>query len=208
MPHVILFVDDEPEVLALLRRTFPESEGYETLTAPGGAEALAILASRPVELLVTDQRMPEMTGVELIAQARRRSPDLCAILLTAYTDPRDIVDAINRGEVYRYLVKPWESADLRQTVIRALEQVSLKARARADRRSSSSGGSSRCRPPPSSRETSASRGATRRCSSGCSTASREVVPCDVAAALVATPGAATVLLIRAVGALSEPRSAP
>ena len=60
-----------------------------------------------------------MTGVELIAEARRRKPDLCAILLTAYTEPRDIVDAINRGEVYRYLVKPWESADLRQTVVGA-----------------------------------------------------------------------------------------
>jgi DNA-binding NtrC family response regulator len=125
MPHVILFVDDEPDVLALLRRTFPADEGYEALTAPGAEEALRVLAEREVDLLVTDQRMPGLSGVELVERARSLQPDLCAILLTAYTDPRDIVDAINRGQIYRYLVKPWESADLRQTVLRALERVDL-----------------------------------------------------------------------------------
>src|SRR5512133_3955291 len=103
MPHVILFVDDEPEVLGLLRRTFPPQDGYEALTAGGAEEALKILSEREVELLVTDQRMPGMSGVELVSEARRKRPDLCAILLTAYTDPRELVEAINRGEVYRYL---------------------------------------------------------------------------------------------------------
>src|SRR6266540_4365976 len=126
MPHVILFVDDEPEVLAILRRSFPAEDGYEALTAASGPEALELLAQQPVDLLVTDQRMPGMTGVELVEAAHRRDPELCAILLTAYTDPREIVDAINKGEVYRYLVKPWESADLRQTVLSALEQVDLR----------------------------------------------------------------------------------
>jgi signal transduction histidine kinase len=126
MPHVILFVDDEPEVLELLRCSFPAEDGCEALTASGGEEALRVLAERPIDLLVTDQRMPGMTGVELIAAARRRLPDLCAILLTGYTHPREIVDAINRGEVYRYLVKPWRGADLDQAVRQALEQVELK----------------------------------------------------------------------------------
>ncbi|MGB8932862.1 MAG: response regulator, partial [Anaeromyxobacteraceae bacterium] len=126
MPDVILFVDDEPEVLSILRRTFTERDGYLTLTASGGEEALAILGAREIDLLVTDQRMPGMTGIELAAAARRLRPGLCVILLTAYTDPRDIIDAINKGEVYRYLTKPWEFVDLRQSILRALEQVKLK----------------------------------------------------------------------------------
>ena len=126
MPDVILFVDDEPEVLSILRRTFTERDGYLTLTASGGEEALAILGAREINLLVTDQRMPGMTGIELAAAARRLRPGLCVILLTAYTDPRDIIDAINKGEVYRYLTKPWEFVDLRQSILRALEQVKLK----------------------------------------------------------------------------------
>jgi signal transduction histidine kinase/DNA-binding response OmpR family regulator len=126
MAHVILFVDDEAEVLGLLRKTFPHQDGYVTLTASSAEEALAILEKFEVDLLVTDQRMPGMTGIELVARARQRWPELTAILLTAYTDPKDIVEAINRGQVYRYLTKPWDNADLRQTVLRALEQVQLK----------------------------------------------------------------------------------
>src|SRR5688500_696385 len=101
--HTVLFVDDEPDVVELLRGTFSVLQGYETLTAGSGKEALQILASRPVDLLVTDQRMPGMTGIELVAKARETQPDLCAILLTAYTDPRDLVAAINQAAVYRYL---------------------------------------------------------------------------------------------------------
>ncbi|HSM93682.1 MAG TPA: response regulator, partial [Anaeromyxobacteraceae bacterium] len=126
MPDVILFVDDEPEVLAILKRTFTERDGYLALTASGGEEALAILGARDVDLLVTDQRMPGMTGIELAAAARRLRPGLCVILLTAFTDPREVIDAINKGEVYRYLTKPWEFVDLRQSILRALEQVKLK----------------------------------------------------------------------------------
>jgi DNA-binding response OmpR family regulator/signal transduction histidine kinase len=126
MPDVILFVDDEPEVLAILRRTFAEKDGYLALTASGGEEALAILRAREVDLLVTDQRMPGMTGIELAGEARRVRPGLTVILLTAFTDPRDLIDAINKGEVYRYLTKPWEYVDLRQAILRALEQVKLR----------------------------------------------------------------------------------
>jgi DNA-binding response OmpR family regulator/signal transduction histidine kinase len=124
--HHILFVDDEPEVLSLLRRTFPEEEGYLTLTASGGEEALALLEARPIDLLITDQRMPGMTGIGLAMRARQLRPDLTVILLTAYTDPGELLEAINQGEVYRYLVKPWDTADLRQSVVRALEQLELK----------------------------------------------------------------------------------
>ena len=68
MSDVILFVDDEPEVLSLLKRSFTEADGYLALTASGGREALEILKARPIDLLVTDQRMPGMTGIELAAE--------------------------------------------------------------------------------------------------------------------------------------------
>ena len=126
MAHVILFVDDEPTILDLLREQFPPSLGFEPLAAGSAEQALAILATRPVDLLVTDQRMPGMQGVELVARSRELQPDLTAILLTAYTDPREIVEAINVGRVYRYVTKPWDLADLRQTVESALERVALR----------------------------------------------------------------------------------
>jgi PAS domain S-box-containing protein len=203
MSHVILFVDDEPEVLSLLRRTFPAQEGWETLTASGGREALEILRRRAVDLLVTDQRMPNMTGIELVAEARRLIPDLCAILLTAYTDPRETVEAINRGQVYRYLVKPWEGADLRQAVLRAIEQVELKrerARLTADleRRLVALQFASEITREASVSETPAAlleRVLDRLPS---------IVPCDVAAALLAPEGGAPLCLVRPVAGLSAP----
>ena len=126
MPHVILFVDDEPAILDLLCEQFPPSLGYEPLAAGSAEEALVVLAQRRVDLLVTDQRMPGMRGVELVAQGRELQPDLTALLLTAYTEPQEIVDAINVGHVYRYVTKPWEITDLRQTVHAALERVALR----------------------------------------------------------------------------------
>ncbi len=199
MPHVILFVDDEPQVLDLLGMTFPESAGYEPLTALSGEEALAILARREVDLLVTDQRMPGLSGIELIARARVLHPDLCAILLTAYTDPRDLVEAINKGEVYRYLTKPWETDDLRQTVMRALEQVYLKREkvrlyAELERRLAALSVASdiaRDVGTAGGQETLVERLLSRL---------PGIIPCDLAAALVAPPGsAASLVLQRAPG---------
>ncbi|HTP49925.1 MAG TPA: response regulator [Anaeromyxobacteraceae bacterium] len=126
MANVILFVDDEPAIVELLREHFPPSLGFEPLTAGSAEEALVILATRPVDLLVTDQRMPGMGGVELVAQARELRPDLTAILVTAYTEPEELVEAINVGGIYRYVTKPWDLADLRQTVRSALEHVNLR----------------------------------------------------------------------------------
>ncbi len=202
MPHVILFVDDEPEVLALLRRTFPADDGYEALTAPSGRVALDLLRSRRVDLLVTDQRMPGMSGIELVEAARRLDPELCAILLTAYTDPRDIVDAINRGQVWRYLVKPWEKADLRQTVVRALEQVELRRerarlQAEVERRLDALQAASEI-----AREVGAAESLGRILERVAERLPR-IVRCDVAAAIVAAPEGATDLLIRPCVRLSD-----
>jgi signal transduction histidine kinase/DNA-binding response OmpR family regulator len=202
MPHVILFVDDEPDVLAILRRSFPAEDGYEALTAANGAEALEILARRPVDLLVTDQRMPGMTGIALIEAARRDDPDLCAILLTAYTDPREIVDAINKGQVYRYLVKPWERADLRQTVLRALEQVELRRErqrlySEAERRLEALQAASEI-----ARDVGAAESHARILERVVERLPR-VVSCDVAAVLLVPTDAPPDLIIRPCAELSE-----
>ncbi len=202
MAHQILFVDDEPEVLSLLRRTFTEDDGYLTLTASGGEEALAILAARPVDLLITDQRMPGMTGIGLAVRARRLQPDLTVILLTAYTDPRELLDAINQGEVYRYLVKPWDTADLRQAVVQALRQVDLEREraqlyAEAERRQAALQAASDIARDVGSAESHQAlleRLVERL---------PQVVPCDVVVALLVPEKAAPVLLIRPVAALAD-----
>lgn len=120
----ILFVDDEAHVLSLLTRIFEEE--HDCVAASSGAEALRLLEARRFDLLVTDQKMPGMTGVELIERARERAPELTAILLTAYAEPRDVIDAINKGQVFRYVQKPWELADLLVTVRNALDQSRLR----------------------------------------------------------------------------------
>jgi diguanylate cyclase (GGDEF)-like protein len=203
MAHVILFVDDEAEVLALLRKTFPHQEGYVTLTAGSGEEALAILDKFEVDLLVTDQRMPGMSGTDLVARARQRWPDLTAILLTAYTDPKDIVEAINRGQVYRYLTKPWDNADLRQTVLRALEQVQLKRdrarlHAELERRFAALLAATDV-----ARDVGVAESPLALVERLVERLPR-IVPCDVVAALLVPEGSPPLLLIRPVTTLAEP----
>jgi DNA-binding response OmpR family regulator/signal transduction histidine kinase len=202
LAHVILFVDDELEVLELLRRTFPPEEGYEPLTAPGAGKALEILSRRRVDLLVTDQRMPGRTGIELIQEARKLQPDLCALLLTAYTDPKEIVAAINKGEVYRYIVKPWDTADLRATVLRALDQVHLKAErarlyAEAEGRLAALEAASEL-----ARDVGLADDLPKLLERLVERLPR-IVPCDLAAALIAPEGAPPVLHIRPIVGLSD-----
>ncbi|WP_225409781.1 response regulator [Stigmatella hybrida] len=122
--HTLLLVDDEADVLDILVRMFQRQ--YRVLTATSGQEALSILRTQSVDVLVTDQRMPEMTGIELVAAARAEGIDVTALLLTGYTDPEDIIAAINQGQVYRYITKPWEVNDLLITVKNAVEYTQLR----------------------------------------------------------------------------------
>jgi CheY-like chemotaxis protein len=122
--HTLLLVDDEADVLDILVRMFQRQ--YHVLTATSGPEALSILRTQTVDVLVTDQRMPEMTGIELVTAAREEGIDVTALLLTGYTDPEDIIAAINRGQVYRYITKPWEVTDLLITVKNAVEFTQLR----------------------------------------------------------------------------------
>ncbi len=122
----ILFVDDEENVLRSIRRLFMD-EDYYVMIANSGEEGLEILKQHPdMGLIVSDQRMPGLTGVEFLAQAREIVPDALRILLTGYADINAVVDAINRGGAYRYLTKPWDDKELIQAIHDAAEQSSLK----------------------------------------------------------------------------------
>ncbi|MBN2360060.1 MAG: response regulator [Deltaproteobacteria bacterium] len=121
----LLVVDDEENVRRLLEESL--SDAYRVTTAESGAAALEALAAGPVDVLLTDQRMPNMSGIQLVQRAREIDPDLIAILLTAYTDPRDLIDAINLGGIYRFISKPWDLDDLRLTLLNAVEHRRLRA---------------------------------------------------------------------------------
>jgi putative two-component system response regulator len=127
MPHKIMLVDDEPANLRLLERLFRRD--YQVLTAPSGMEALRLLDQHDVALLVTDQRMSGMSGIELLQRTAEMRPHMVRIILTGYTDITSLVEAINCGQVYKYVTKPWSNEDLRQTISRAIEHYeTTKAR--------------------------------------------------------------------------------
>jgi len=117
--YKILIVDDEPANLRLLERLFRHD--YEVITAESGEEALRLLSQHDAALLITDQRMPGMTGVDLVKETAMVRPRMVRIILTGYTDVDTLVEAINSGHVYKYVTKPWNNEELRLTVSRALE---------------------------------------------------------------------------------------
>lgn len=120
--QTLLCVDDEIDNVEALERLFRNR--YKVLKATSGAEALQILDQHPdpIALIITDQRMPQMTGVEFLEQSLRTQPDSVRILLTGYTDIESIIAAINSGQIYRYINKPWDPVDLNATVDRAVER--------------------------------------------------------------------------------------
>ena len=121
MDHTILVVDDEPASLRALQRTL--SPRYRVLAADSGEMGLEVLAREAVSLIVTDHRMPGLSGVEMLARARSSHPDAVRIVLTGYADVEALVEAINEGAVFYYLTKPWEPRDLLLAVRRGLEWV-------------------------------------------------------------------------------------
>lgn len=121
--HNLLIVDDEKEILRSLKLTFAEE--HEVFTASSGAEALEILKQQDIALIMTDQRMPEMTGVELLEKVIQINPNIVRIILTGYTDTAALVQAINQGHIYQYITKPWERQELRLVIRRALETYEL-----------------------------------------------------------------------------------
>jgi response regulator RpfG family c-di-GMP phosphodiesterase len=121
----ILCVDDEPSILSSLRRLF-RSRGFQVLTAESGAAGLSILESETADLVISDMRMPEMDGVVFLEHVRQRWPDTIRLLLTGYADITSIMGAINRGEIYRYIAKPWDDNDIFLTVQAAIDRSELE----------------------------------------------------------------------------------
>ena len=119
MTYKLMIVDDERANLRLLERMFGSE--YECLTASSGEEAIRLLRQHDVAILITDQRMPQMTGIDLLKQTAESRPHMVRILLTGYTDVDALVEAINSGLVYMYVTKPWNNNDLKVLVARALE---------------------------------------------------------------------------------------
>lgn len=118
--HPILIVDDEPDVLFSLKGLLRHE--FELHTAESGDAALEILNEHDVHVIVTDQRMPGMTGVELMEKARVQFPAAVRIIFTGYADIKAVVDAINTGGLYRYVTKPWDPDDLIKTLHDAAER--------------------------------------------------------------------------------------
>jgi signal transduction histidine kinase len=121
--HVILIVDDEKENITLLANIL--GEGASILEARGGEEALELLRKHPVDLILTDQRMPGLSGVELLERVHAARPDCVRMLVTAYPDVTDAIQAINRGHVNRYITKPFDARELELAVERELEHMDV-----------------------------------------------------------------------------------
>ena len=118
--HPILVVDDEPEILyslrGLLRREF------EVHTAGSADEAMEVLRQQPIHAIMTDQRMPEMTGVELLTEVQSEWPDAIRMVFTGYSDIKAVIDAINQGHIFRYITKPWDPDELKSILRQACEE--------------------------------------------------------------------------------------
>lgn len=106
----ILVVDDEPEMLFSLRNLLRHE--FEVYTAGSGAEGMKVLEEHEVHLVMTDQRMPEMTGVELLNHVKNEHPGAMRLIFTGYADIKAVIDAINQGNVFRYVTKPWDPEEL------------------------------------------------------------------------------------------------
>lgn len=125
MERVLLLVDDEPNILAALTRLL-RRDGYRILRAGSGKEGLDILQRQDVGVILSDQRMPEMTGVEFLSEVKKSYPDTVRLVLSGYTDLNSVTDAINQGAIYKFLTKPWDDDLLRDNVREAFEYYELR----------------------------------------------------------------------------------
>lgn len=122
--RTLLVVDDEENILSAMKRLL-RRDGYHLLTANGGEAGLAILAREPVDVIVSDQRMPGMTGVEFLRRVKELYPETVRIVLSGYTELQSITDAINEGAIYKFLTKPWDDDQLRANIAEAFRTQEL-----------------------------------------------------------------------------------
>jgi response regulator RpfG family c-di-GMP phosphodiesterase len=120
----LLYVDDEENNLISLRASFRNE--FKVFTALSAQEGLEVLSKERVHVIITDQRMPEVSGVEFLEQVLKFYPEPIRILLTGYSDLQAVVDAINKGQIYYYLNKPWNIEQLRATIYNAYEIFNLR----------------------------------------------------------------------------------
>ncbi|MDB5118899.1 MAG: hupR [Sphingobacteriales bacterium] len=115
----ILYVDDEENNLLSFKANFRFK--YNVNIALSAEDAMTILEKKPIEIIITDQRMPNITGIEFLEKVLQIYPDPIRILLTGYADMNAVIDAVNKGKIYHYLSKPWNEEELDLTIARAFE---------------------------------------------------------------------------------------
>ena len=126
--HPLLIVDDEEDVLLSLRSMFRRE--FDVITVPRASEALELMATREVHVVISDQRMPDMNGVDFLAQVSEQFPEVIRLMITGYADINSVIAAVNRGHVYRYIAKPWDPAELEAAVRQAVDQYEVLAERR------------------------------------------------------------------------------
>ena len=127
--QAVLFVDDEEDILKALRRVL-RTEPYQTYYALSAKEALDLLTHQPINVLVSDMRMPQISGPELLEKVASQYPEIIRIVISVWADADSILDAVNTGHIYRYLVKPWDNRELKLTLRQALDMYRLQAERR------------------------------------------------------------------------------
>lgn len=120
----ILYIDDESNNLVSFKATFRRD--FDIYTAESASEGRKIIEQHSIQVIISDQRMPGMTGVEFFESIKEEYPEQIRILLTGYTDIQAVIDAINKGQVYRYITKPWNEHELKMTIENAFEVYRLR----------------------------------------------------------------------------------
>ncbi|MBI5741102.1 MAG: response regulator [Nitrospirae bacterium] len=125
MENSILIVDDDPDVISAIRRSLLD-EPYVIFTANSGAAAIEVLKEHRIKLIISDEKMPGMTGTELLATAKNMLPETVRIMLTGYASIQAAMSAVNSGEIYRFFTKPWDDIELKLSIRSAVEKFNLE----------------------------------------------------------------------------------
>lgn len=125
MPRTLLLVDDEPNIINALKRTL-RRDGYQIVTANSAAEGLNLLAEHNIGVIVSDQRMPLMTGVDFLRKVKELYPRTLRMVLSGYTDLESVTSAINEGAIYRFMTKPWDDEQIRNNIRQAFEHHEME----------------------------------------------------------------------------------
>lgn len=120
----VLYVDDEVHNLRSFKATFRRD--FKVFTAESGSEGIEVFKTEDIDIVLTDQRMPNMTGTEMLVEVQQINPEPMRILITGYSDINAVIDSINKGQVYRYLNKPWQEQELKNTIESAYEVYHLR----------------------------------------------------------------------------------